>query len=390
MPFDLSQTGLIGIKAADDSAATQAQTLYSLAQTNKTNLENQETQRDIELDKQAAAMLAKLSSGSPTQDTSGFFKGTTSEDDPAGPLAAVGSLMLRGGAIKRGTDLLKAAGDIRKQQSDIEHDRVTEAETKVDTVLKTANAVAQTIGVARNESEWRFGLAQLRKNQVLAPEYLDQLDKMEYNPDVVAYLNDQAMTAYQKATLDQTSKRDNANRRQADSRIQNAAALTDIARARLKLAQEAAARAAKNGKTPTAPNDDQVNAASNNIVQQIFGGKVPTTKDGQIALKAGAAQVAARTQELLRDNKSLTYDVALNRAIIESQAAGEWELDKESHWFKDDTIEGAKFNSAGRTPETAAPLPDKPDPKSLKKGRYYITAKGKAKWTGTAFELATP
>jgi hypothetical protein len=305
--------------------------------------------------------------------------------------------MLRGGAIKRGEDLLKAASDIRKGEAQIESDEAAAAENRVETVLKGANVVAQTVGVARNQSEWQYGLAQLRKAGVLPPEQLEKLEAMDYDPDVVAYLNTQALSAYQKALLDQTSQRDATSKRQADDRIANARRLTSIAEGRLKIAEKAEARAEKAGKGPTAPNSDQLKAAKAAVISQVFNGTAPTTADAKAALDAGAVSIASRTQQLLRENKALDFDTAQNRAIIESQTAGDWEVVEPSMVtkvtgnipivgsFVDDSTK-IKFRSAGKTAQTALPLP--PKGKSLIKGRFYTTAKGVAKWDGQSFIAA--
>ncbi len=385
MPVDLSQTGLAGIEAADQSAYTQQLRLQALASTKQTNIENEIAARDIALDQEAAMALQRVQSGDVTQDAGALFRGVKEDSSSAVPLEVVADVMLKGGAITRGTELMKVATNIRRDESLNERAKFENAKDRVDTVLKTADAVARTIGVAKNESEWRYGLAQLRKNQVLPEEQLAQLDAMDYDPDVVAYLNEQALTAYQKAQLDLTASRDATNKRQADARIDNAKNLASIAKARLKLAQEAAERAAKTGKSASAPNQDEVKAASAAIISQVFNGKPPTTVEAKAALTAGASSVAARTQALLRENKALDYETALNRAIIESQAAGDWEVDepgKVAAFFGADT--DVKFGK-GKTPDTAMPLPE--NPKKLVRGKFYITARGKAKWNGKGFEL---
>ena len=394
MPVDLSMIGLQGIKTANDTADSAQARLQSIAQTQKVDLENQTTQRDIELDQQASAALARIAGGSVQQDVSVLFKDVNDDSSAAKPLDIVANIMLKGGAIKRGTDLMKAASDIRRDESLNERDKIENAKDKVQTVLETANAVAQTIGISKNESEWRYGLAQLRKNQVLPPEQLDQLDAMDYDPNVVAYLNDQALTAYQRAQLDLTANRDAVSKRQADDRITNAQSLTTIARARLKLAQEAQDRANKAGKAATAPNDNEIAGASAAITSQVFNGKTPTTAEEKALLKAGAVAIASRTQQLLRENKALDYETALNRAIIESQTAGDW---KETDTSKFGGLFGKDMKvtsfGKGKTPATALVLPQapdgKPDAKKLVKGKFYITAKGKARWTGSGFELAS-
>ena len=138
------------------------------------------------------------------------------------------------------------------------------------------------------------------------------------------------------------------------------------------------------------PNDNEVRAASAAIISQVFEGKTPTTLEQKKILEAGAVSIASRTQQLLRDNKALDYDTALNRAVIESQTAGDWEETTEgSLWWKEDKISFGK----GKTPATALVLPQstdgKPDQSKLVKGKFYITAKGKAQWTGSGFKLAT-
>ncbi len=383
MPVDLSTVGLQGIQASDESAASEQTRLESIARTRKMELENQVTARDIEIGNTVAAMLQKLQSGDAQPDAGVFFDGMDESSD-ATPLEVVGHLALRMGGIKQGTDALKAASDIHRDEALNERNKFENAKDHVETVLKTANAVAQTIGVAQNESEWRYGLAQLRKNQVLPDEQLAQLESMDYDPDVVAYLNSQALTAYQKAQLDLISSRDATNKRQADARIDNARNLTSIAKARLKLAEEAAARANKTGKSASAPNRDQLAAAESAVVSQIFGGRKPTSPEAKAAMAAGVSAIASRTQALLRENKAMDFETAQNRAIIESQAAGDWKIDEPGRIASFFGAESKTKFGAGKTPATAIVLPE--DPKKLVKGKFYITSKGKAKWNGSAFE----
>lgn len=388
MPVDLSRIGIEGMEAADARANNAVARLSTAAQTQKTNIENQIAARDIALDQKAAAVLADIKSGKIKQDVTSLF-GDTNDDSSARPLEIVGDVLLSGGAIKRAIDALKEASNIRRDESLNARAEFENAKDQVDTVLKTANAVAQTIGVARNESEWRYGLSQLREHGIMPEEQLSALEGMDYDEDVVAYLNEQAISAYNRAQLQMTSSRDAVNKRQADSRIANSRALTQIAQGRLKLAQEAAARAAKNGKSVNAPTTDQRKAAEAAIVNQVFKGKPPTTADQKAAMAAGVQAVAARAQALVRENKALDYDTALNRAIIESQAAGDWEETTEGAlWWKEDKVSFGK----GRTPATAITLPQtaegKPDATKLKKGKFYITAKGTARWNGKAFVAA--
>jgi hypothetical protein len=394
MPVDLSQVGLTGIKAFTDNQYTNAQRLALNANTDAQNLENQITQQNMQLDQQAAQALRKAASGDASPDVGQLFQHTG--DSSAAPLETAAEVMLKGGAVKRGMDLLKAASDIRQGEAQIDKDESEVKKNKVEAVLKGANAVAQTIGVAQNESEWRWGLAELRKADILPPEQMDALDAMDYNPQVVDYLKSKAISMYQQALLDQQSTRDSTNRRQADERIANARHLSTIADARLKLAQRAEDRAEKSGKTPTAPNKDQVASAKAAVIAQVFNGKAPITSDDKAVLDAGASAIAARTQQLLRENKSLDFETAQNRAIIESQTAGDWEIDSPNALevgigkvpFGDLIVDDKTHikYGAGKTPKTAVALP--PNPKSLVKGKYYITAKGTARWNGKSFEAS--
>jgi hypothetical protein len=290
-------------------------------------------------------------------------------------------------------EFAKAASEIRAKESNIKKDAFEMQGKKLENIMKVSDYVSKTVGVARNQSEWEHGVAQLKEAGVLPPDQMAQLEQMEYDPDVAAYINEQALTAYQRATLDMTSANQEVQQAQAAERISLAERNTTYAAERLRLAKIASERQDKAGKPATAPNDSELKSASASIKNQIFKGTVPPNL--KASFEAGSQAIAARAKALVNGDRSLDWETALNRAIIESQSAGDWtnmvSVDSFAGIPYNKTPAGAKFDAKGKTLEGAMPMPlvnGKPAPNKLVKGRYYITAKGRAQFDGTNLILA--
>lgn len=394
MAVDLSRIGLEGIETGQRTLNSIETRRVSEQARETQQMENDQNQRILDLQDEAAARLSSIASGEPSKHPT-LFDGVGEDDSTARPLEIVADTLMRGGATEQAMEYSKAAADIRKKESDINTDQMLTAQRRLENVAKTADIVSKTIGVAGNESEWRWGLQQLRTQEILPPEQIEALEAMEYDEGVVAYLNEQAMTAYQRATLDLNAAGKRMQQAQHDDRNSNARRLADIAEGRLEVARTLAARTDKEGKSASAPTKAELDSAKTIIASQIFEGKPPTkSSPGFAAYEVGAQAIASRAQTLVRADKSIDWETAVNRAVIESQVNGDWEVTpaKEGFFGFGKAPDKTTFDGTGKVPDTAVPLPmtsdGKPDASKLRANRYYITAKGRAKWNGSAFELA--
>lgn len=413
MPVDLSRVGLEGIEVGQQTlSAIEARNSERIAQEAKL-FELEQGRKKIELSNLAAQRLQQIGSGN-YKSPGTLFNTDDADVSEATPLNVLAETFMLGGAPEEGAAFAKAAMGIRKQESEIERAEYLNQKTILENTLSTADIVSRTVGIARNQYEWEEGIEALERANVLEPGHIGQLRGLEYDPDVVAYVNEAATSAAQRAQLDMTSKTQDRMERDLTFRQGNARRLQSIAEQRLEIARQAELRQAKVGKSSSTPNEQEVKAARAAVISQVFRGAAPgKVKAGQLpsmeesALESGTQAIAERAKQLTLENPSLTYNTALNRAISESELNGDWEIlqgtaEEPGGLFgwggKEATPRSVeRFTGGGRTSEEALPLPTieeagKPiiDPKSLKKGRWYITVKGPAQWTGKNWKVIRP
>jgi hypothetical protein len=150
-------------------------------------------------------------------------------------------------------------------------------------------------------------------------------------------------------------------------------------------------KAAKTGKLASAPTTAQIKEAEGVVSSVILGDNTPpkpksgTTSQSYQAYQAGVVSIANRAQDMLKENPGLTRDEALNRAALESKAAGDWDVVTDKHLFSSDET-SISYQGAGKQPEEALPIPmtddNKPDMSSLKVGRWYDNGGKKGKYLG--------
>jgi len=385
MPVDLSMVGLDGIAAGQKTLDQIENRKVSALLRQEKEQELQQGQREIDLQDAAAKNLNDISQGKAPNSTSLF--GDVDSESASAPLFVMADTFMKGGLPKQAEKYLNSAMDIRKQESDIAKDKVTTAGNKLENVVKAANAAGQFLGGAKNQSEFNYGIDELEKGGYFEPEIIEKLRGMEWSPDLSAFLGEQALTVYQKATLDMQASNAKAAQQVKRENLEIAKTGLEFQRQRLQIQRDAEARQAKTGISSTAPTNNELAGAEAAIKNYVFKGTVPKSQES--AYKQGAQAIAARAKEMVQQDKSLNWNTAINRAVIESQVNGDWDVKTESTWGGlGDDVTTVKYG-AGKTPDTAIPLPmdkaGKPVPAQLKKGKYYVTNKGKAMWDGTAF-----
>jgi hypothetical protein len=400
MPVDLSMVGLRGLEQARQTLNDQATRGLVEQQAREQKIENDLAEKENEIQQQALDYLNGIATGRVKPSDSDML-GDPDFDSQATPLERIGRRMIDMGAVNRGAEYLKAGIDIRKKEDEMLTAKETREKTRLDNIISTASIVSKTIGVARNESEWRYGLAQLKKMpdvvKILGEDQFAALEGMEYDADVVKYFNDQAMTAKERADLDLRAMGEQRQQRAAIELAEYRSSLLDINNANLDERRRENDLKRKEGgaKADTGPTEAQVKSAKAAVANVVFQGKVPPKESQEyVAFEAGAQSIAARAQAMVRENKGLTWNEAVQRATTESQAAGDWSTLKVlmDHKFlgvryRQTTEErGRQFKDRGSNPLDAIPMPASKN--QLKTGAYYITSRGIAKWNGSAFEKA--
>lgn len=391
MSVDLSMVGLDGIAAGQKTLDQIENRKVSALLRQEKEQELQQGQREIDLQDAAAKKLNDISQGKAPNSTSLF--GDVDSESASAPLFVMADTFMKGGLPKQAEKYLNSAMDIRKQESDIAKDKVTTAGNKLENVVKAANAAGQFLGGAKNQSEFNYGIDELEKGGYFEPEIIEKLRGMEWSPDLSAFLGEQALTVYQKATLDMQASNAKAAQQVKKENLEIAKTGLEFQRQRLQIQRDAEARQAKTGISSTAPTNNELASAEAAIKNYVFkdrldaNGKVPI--EYATAYKQGAQAIAARAKEMVQQDKSLNWNTAINRAVIESQVNGDWDVKTSTTWGGLGPDETSVTYGAGKTPDTAIPLPmdkaGKPVPAQLKKGKYYVTNKGKAMWDGTAF-----
>lgn len=400
MAVDLSMVGLRGLEQARQTLNDQAARGLVEQQTREQKIENDLAEKENEIQQQALDYLNGIATGRVKPSDSDML-GDPDFDSQATPLERIGRRMIDMGAVNRGAEYLKAGIDIRKKEDEMLTAKETREKTRLDNIISTASIVSKTIGVARNESEWRYGLAQLKKMpdvvKILGEDQFAALEGMEFDPDVVKYFNDQAMTAKERADLDLRAMGEARQQRSAVELAEYRSSLLDINNANLEERRRENDLKHKEGgaKADTGPTEAQVKSAKAAVANVIFQGKVPPKESQEyVAFEAGAQSIAARAQAMVRENKGLTWNEAVQRATTESQAAGDWSTLKVlmDHKFlgvryrRTTEERGRQFKDRGSNPLDAIPMPASKN--QLKTGAYYITSRGIAKWNGSAFEKA--
>lgn len=398
MPVDLSMVGLEGDRHYNAMQLSKAQTRQMSAVAKGQEIENQQNEVELQIQNEALAKLAAVAKGG--RGSSGADAISYTGDDSKGaPLEQLGSMMIAGGAVKRGTEFLKAGVEIRKKEDEMLSSVETRNKDRLDNILTVGNLFSQTMGTARNQSEWEYGIKQMEANpsavEIFGKENFDALKNMPFDPNVATFLNEKAMSATDRARLE-------LQQQGADREERTALDMANYRRSMLQISEgnlaarkhEQEYREKSDGKNAaTAPNEAEVKAAKASIANLIFDGKVPAKDDPEyVAFESGAQDIASRAKKMVKDNKGLDFNAAITRATIESKTDGDWQAmtAKDERGFfgrmlKDapEDIPNAKFRGRGAKAIDAIEMPKAKT--ELKKGSYYVTPRGVARWDGSQF-----
>ncbi len=399
MPVDLSMVGLEGDRHYNAMQLAKAQTRNTNATAQGQEIENQQTEAELKIQNEALAKLtsiAKGGRGSSGQDVVSY----TGDDSKGAPLEQLGSMMIAGGAVKRGMEFLKGGVEIRKKESELLNDVETRNKNRLDNIMTVGNLFSQTLGTARNQSEWEYGIKQMESRpeaiEIFGRENFEALKKMDYDPNVATFLNEKAMSAIDRARLELSQQTNDREERNALDLAQYRRTTLEISKGNLDARRhEQEYKEKTDGKgAASAPNEAEVKAAKASVANLILDGKVPNKDDvGYAAFEAGAQDIASRAKQMVKENKGLDFNAAITRATIESKTDGDWQAmtPEDDRGFisklvgKDapEDVPNAKFR--GRGAKALDPIEMPKSKAELKQGSYYVTARGVARWDGSKF-----
>lgn len=398
MPVDLSRIGLEGIETAQ-------RTLNSMQARESAAIEDmvklgtyQQKEKELALDQWASQELSNIAVGDGST-TSGVVNDDT---DFADLFDRIGSRYIAGGAPKRGVEMIEAGMKLRSDRADLEKTGYDTDKVRLENISKTADWVANNIG--DNESEFKLFLSQLdnpnnafiRNN--IGEENIEVLKNTPWSPDLANFFKSKAISIKDQANLGLAERRAlNAEKATANS--------ARIAEANLQIA-EARAREQKRtndlreremgsnvGKPSTNAEIATAKSVILNTVKALEGADIESA-ELKPSIDHMAETVAGRAKVIVSENKGITYAEAVEQAVMESEAAGDFASIEvaTSRLFgllpdKKETKADYKRNRYNR--DKPATLP-KGDPKTvaskLVRGQFYQTPMGVLRWNGTDFD----
>lgn len=385
MPVDLSKIGLEGQESYATRMMLSAQSATMEANADKTALENEHTRRIDELNNVAQERLHSIINREPQ---SGLDPEELAQnmDSLASPLELVGDVYLAGGAMQDAQKLFEAASQIRKRESDIDNDKVLSQQRRLENILKGADIIGRRFGGAKNESEWELAKRETQadlENGVftMEPEMFEQIKGMPFDPDAAAFFHERAISESDKASQEL--------RRITNDRLERVAAVTASGRARANQLRERQLQEQErhnrvieknSGTKPSnAPNSDQLKSVKSVLKTTAYKDLDVEDIESDPEFAAAANYVASQAMQLVKSNSAMTWDTAVRQAILRAQQAGAFtNKGGVSRWF-----------GFSRTPDdpdfTVLPVPEQKS--QMQKGKYYLTARGLAKWDGKQFVM---
>lgn len=395
MAVNLSQGILPGLEVADklrnSRVARESQAQEDMIKLSDFNREREQEQ----IESTAAQNLIDIMKG----DVTDSGESTTDETNFGEFFQKLGTQMYKAGAPKRGQELLEQSVEFRKKESDIEKAEFDMQQTRLENMIKAGNYMYNALGTAENESEFRHILSTLPDDiaQILGPENVKALTDGEWSPELQGYLRDRAVGIKDQASLALQERRVVNSETATENARKNAEALREISRGRLDEQRRAndIREKADGGNVGKAATPAEVNTARAAIVNTVKGfeefplGKDDQDSDISRALNHAAQDIVGRAKVIVDQNKGTTFDAAIEQAIMESEAAGDFNVIKETVrsgflWRKSEEVPtDIKYRRRGTTASNPAPYPS--DPSKLVRGRFY-ERNGKVGQYGTDFE----
>lgn len=307
---------------------------------------------------------------------------------PAGPEGSLADQMdalartaMNAGLVTKSQELAKNASLVRQREASAGASATTASLNRLKVVREQAELTGQLFGGAKSSDDWSRANT-LWEFQTGTPS---PYASVTYDPELVGRINSSALST--KERIDAEEKRLSRQalegfrtRRLGQHDLEN-----EISEARLALARAREARLAKagGGRGVSSPSTSETDQARS-LIKRDYPDLQP--EDSQDA----AFSVAAEARALRRANPALDANVALQQAYNNAKTAGDFQVLRRGVTLPLIGNVGGKqgFRGAGKTPETAAPLPK--DTTTLQAGRYYLSPNGMlGKWNGKTFEIVT-
>ena len=294
--------------------------------------------------------------------------------------------LMKAGYVKAGGDMAVKASTMRAHDAQIRREQMDERFKVMDRQEKAVTQLdGLLVGIDGPES---FVAAKDAWRQAHPDDPIPtQFD--HYDPRIIDALRHgtkegMAQLKSQREELRQENLESAREERMKETRFRDM-----LAERRLQDSERRADAVSKTGGTKataaSSPPKEMINQANYMILEEF-----PDVKDA----RAGFA-VAADAKARMTANKGISADEALQQAYTAAKADGDFAKIERPRFsvggveFGGTTSE-TKYSGRGKTAETALSMPEgsggKPPPaSSFKAGRYYMTSRGVAKWTGKNF-----
>jgi hypothetical protein len=277
------------------------------------------------------------------------------------------------GLTSKAQELAKTAALLRSREEAAAASRSTARLNAIKLTRERADLTGQLLTGVNDQASWQ-------RANVLWEIYTGESSpfaKQPYSPELVERVRQAALTAKEKADLDDKYATAKATREYRGRRLGQLDTQNEIRRARLKLLQEREERLKKGGtgRSVASPNKTEISQAETLIKRDFAGLK-------GAELEEAAFNVAAEAQALKKANPALSSSMALQQAYNTAREAGDFQ--ETGGAFRP----GTKYIGTGKTAETAiTTVPAAPE---RIVGRYYLGAGGAvARWTGKGWEPTT-
>lgn len=297
--------------------------------------------------------------------------------NPADALYEMANRAARSGAFGQATTMLQRASTATMQAANAQRSLAQGAKAQIETQQKILGDYANMLGpVVDQESMDRVNQRFEQQYGMPAP-----LKGQTFDPQKVIEMRDSTLTAHNR--LDAQLKKIEQDGRDNDRRLrdQHNTALEDIRRQEAEARRKAAEAREKAGGGVVNVADKDRKAA-----ERFLQTSQPNL-DAQ-GRKLAADSIASRAAEIVRTNRGKGIDQAIQEAYNEEVEGGSFaEGSKKILGVDVPGTSKTTFSGGGRSPATPLILPTAQT--QMKKGRFYRTQRGIAKWNGEAFDDPT-
>ena len=320
--------------------------------------------QEVEAERRMAALLA---SGVPTPQG-----GSVADQLDTLSQAALGE-----GLITKGTALAKDAALVRSREATTRSAAATQRLNQLKAIREQTVTVGQFFGDPRikSEDDWQQAQARYAMQGGGAP-----FAGVPYSPQLVKGIARDALSTKEEIDSEekrltrgetQNYRRDLLDQRRRSNDIRGF--LADVAERREKRLEKSGG-----GRGVSSPRDADIEQ-----VKRLIKKDFPGFKDSAAELGEAAFAVASEARALMRSNSALNPAMAIQQAYSAAVQAGD--LREVPRRFLGSI---PRYVGRGKTAATALPIPDGAKPEDLEKDKYYITGRGRLRWTGKGFEVS--